>query len=127
MLKQKDHTPAAVMKLDAMRLRSGWPRSKNPPVSKLRSSSSNDGVFLLTLLPPPPPSMVVMLLLMLLTHLMKLAKLLLEMDVGLLSQHKLKEARKTYACKNGDIKDGEAPKPRRVDTCCFAAFIAATA
>ena len=119
------------MKLDAMRLRSGWPRSKNPPVSKLRSSSSNDGaddgVFLLTLLPPPPPSMVVMLLLMLLTHLMKYAKLLLEMDVGLLSQHKLKEARKTCACKNGDIKDGEAPKPRRVDTCCFAAFIAATA
>lgn len=43
-------TPAALMKLSAMRLRRGWPRSKKPPLSKVRSSSSKDLVSKLLLL-----------------------------------------------------------------------------
>lgn len=37
-------TPDALKKLSAMRLRRGWPRSKNPPLSKLLSSSITDRV-----------------------------------------------------------------------------------
>lgn len=44
------HTPAALTKLSAMRLRRGWPKSKSPPLLNVLSSSSKERVSKLLLL-----------------------------------------------------------------------------